>query len=140
MRGDVPGCCVGDVCQAGDTDEACGAKGAACASCGLKACKAGACAPVVVLFGGENTEYALASTETWTYDGDAWKKRITASPTPRAGGGMATLGDAMFFGFGSNPTLAADPFRDLWKWDGRRWTSVFTNGLDPSLPPPREDP
>lgn len=46
------GCCVGSACQPGTTDDACGLSGAACKECGSRTCKAGACAPTVVLFGG----------------------------------------------------------------------------------------
>ena len=133
------GCCVGDLCKAGDVDEACGTSGGACTACGAKTCKAGACVPAVVLFGGTSDDASVLPAETWTWDGDSWKQRLTAGPPARSGGAMAALGSDVFVGYGYDP-LQAGPLNDWWKWDGHRWSSVFASSRDATVPSGRENP
>jgi hypothetical protein len=79
---------------------------------------------VVVAFGGRP-----ANSETWVYDGVEWRRASTVGPGPREHLAMAyaaNLAKVLLFGGFNGKDEAA--LRDLWEWDGRRWSLVDSNG------------
>jgi hypothetical protein len=78
---------------------------------------------------------AMASNDTWTWDGTTWtKQQPAANPPPRADASMAydTLRGVVVL-FGGNTANGAQ-LDDTWTWDGRTWTKH-----DPVRRPPARD-
>ena len=82
---------------------------------------------------GGSANSALASNDTWTWDGTTWTKQQPAvTPPPRANARMAydaVRGVVVLFG-GNNAD--GDPLGDTWTWDGHNWTKHATVPAPPA--------
>jgi hypothetical protein len=81
---------------------------------------------VVIAFGGRPI-----NGETWAFDGRDWRLVTAEGPGPRDHHAMTyapSLGKILMFG-GFNPSVTG-AFRDLWEWDGVRWTRAHADGPD----------
>ena len=78
----------------------------------------------VVLFGGLDPAGQLLNNDTWEWDGSAWTRIPSASPTPERRAGLAMTFDpgarrvVMHGGLG-----AAGVLGDTWEWDGATWVA-----------------
>ena len=81
---------------------------------------------VTVLFGGQNSSWALVG-DTWEWDGVAWTHRTTATaPSPRAVHAMAydmARGRVVLFG-GAAGTGSGTDNDETWEWNGVTWTQM----------------
>jgi hypothetical protein len=80
----------------------------------------------LVLFGGNFGTGAPPPTDTWTYDGAAWKKASSAlSPPARTYAPMVYDPDRrvmVLFGGEGLSQGQSGPLNDTWTWDGTSWT------------------
>lgn len=88
----------------------------------------------VVVFSGwvANQPSSATLSDTWEWDGTAWKQRGDTGPAPRSGHAMAGIGEAVIlFGGGAahDPNFAA--LQDTWEWDGKRWRQRQDMGPQP---------
>jgi hypothetical protein len=83
---------------------------------------------VIVIFGGNpGNGQTPVPADTWTYDGNNWKKALPKqSPPARYAASMAYDPDhklvVLFGGQGLNAGQSG-PLDDTWTWDGSNWTS-----------------
>ena len=83
----------------------------------------------IVSFGGRG-----AGGETWEWDGRTWTRVHTSGPPARDHHAIAydaKRGRVVVFGGSSQPG-GTSYFRDLWAWDGSRWTLL---GADENISP-----
>lgn len=91
----------------------------------------------VTLFGG--SDQGSVRGDTWGWDGHRWRVLATSGPPPRTFPVMAydTAAERVLL-FGGNRVLfgtdraAATLLRDLWAWDGQRWTKLSDGANGPS--------
>jgi hypothetical protein len=80
----------------------------------------------LVLFGGNSGTGAPPPTDTWTYDGAAWKKVSPAlSPPARSDAPMVYDADRqvmVLFGGEGLSQGQSGALNDTWTWDGSSWT------------------
>jgi hypothetical protein len=83
----------------------------------------------IVSFGGRG-----AGGETWEWDGRAWTQVHASGPPARDHHAIAydSKRDRVVVFGGSSQPGGTDYFRDLWAWDGSRWTAL---GADPNISP-----
>ncbi|HSO32847.1 MAG TPA: kelch repeat-containing protein, partial [Labilithrix sp.] len=85
--------------------------------------------PSVVLFGGLSTESAGSSavyaSDTWAWDGKAWRGLGVPGPAGRAGAAIAAIGGklVLFGGYSLQGRLT-----DTWSWDGASWLPLSVTG------------
>jgi hypothetical protein len=87
----------------------------------------------VVLFGGDPGN-GNALGDTWSWDGSNWTQTSNFGANPRMRAAMVStdVQIAMFGGLDStNPALAPTAFREIWVFDGKRWT--HHQDMGPSL-------
>jgi hypothetical protein len=81
---------------------------------------------VTVLFGGQNSSWALVA-DTWEWDGVVWTQRSTATaPSPRAVHAMAydtARGRVVLFGGAAGSGSGTDN-DETWEWDGVTWMQM----------------
>lgn len=90
-----------------------------------------------VLFGGLTTfTPATVASDTWEWDGTAWKQVATSGPPGRqiAGGGFdAQRGVVVLYGGSGTDHFAT--MTDTWEWDGTSWTKRATSAAGPQQVP-----
>jgi hypothetical protein len=91
----------------------------------------------VTLFGGADERSVRG--DTWGWEGERWRLLASDGPPPRTFPVMAyDRAQARILLFGGNKVLfGTDPtadtlLRDLWAWDGRRWTELRGGAGSPS--------
>jgi len=93
---------------------------------------------VTVLFGGQrgsNDGNELLG-DTWTWDGDTWRRGPATGPTPRPRTNHRMVYDRdreVVILFGGNADSAGSGLDDTWEWDGSRWTRLSTTGPSPRM-------
>lgn len=81
---------------------------------------------VCVSFGG------VGSTDTWTWNGQAWTRLVTAAPSRRLVTAMAYDSDrAVCVLYGGYGWGTATPLDDTWEWNGQTWTQRQVSGPGP---------
>jgi hypothetical protein len=93
---------------------------------------------VVVLFGGlsSTASTSIYENSTWEWNGTSWRNVTPISGNPPARFWPRVVYDpsrkrvVMFagvtnFNTSSNPSFAAQPFRDIWEWDGAAWSRIW---------------
>lgn len=93
----------------------------------------------VLLFGGHaiDTQGITTHSDTWTWDGLAWKEIQTQGPSPRDGADaiFSRHSNAIFLFGGAEIDSDVTLLNDTWLWDGNQWNQVKTEG-----PPARVHP
>jgi len=91
----------------------------------------------VVLFGGVSAPSGPNETQTffndtWTWDGERWRKAAEGGPPGRYAHGMVFDERAgvvlLYSGAGAHRDV---PLSDMWQWDGARWTEIRLTGPTP---------
>jgi subtilisin family serine protease len=93
----------------------------------------------VVLFGGASCDVTCVATdETWTFDGNTWKKETPAeSPPPRYAHSMAYDSEAKrVVMYGGCIVSCPANANDTWTWNGTNWTQLDI--LPTDAPSPRD--
>jgi hypothetical protein len=91
----------------------------------------------VVLFGGVSAPGGANQTQTflgdtWTWEGERWRKAADDGPRGRYAHGMTfdeRAGVVLLYGGAAAHRDA--PLSDMWKWDGTRWTEIVLTGPTP---------
>jgi hypothetical protein len=80
----------------------------------------------VLLFGGVNAG-GRSLGDTWTWDGERWRRLATVGPSPRKWPTMVYhegRGRVMLFGGRVGNGTSTYSATDTWEWDGARWVEV----------------
>ena len=128
------GCCSANRCLPGTDRSACGADGLLCKACPLGECANGTCLvgseTEITLFGGSGARGFVG--DTWTWDGNAWRKQPVTGPSPRYGPAMALLrGKNVLFGGAGYVDGSFMAFDQTYEWDGTSWTVRNVPGPSP---------
>jgi len=91
----------------------------------------------VVLFGGVSAPPAPNQPQTflgdtWIWAGSAWRQAASGGPPGRYAHGMVfdeRAGVVLLYGGAAAHRNA--PLRDMWQWDGERWTEIRLTGQTP---------
>jgi len=84
-----------------------------------------------VAFGGSRS--ALASNDTWTWDGRQWTEMAPATRPPPRALAASTFDTARGLGLVYGGTASGGLLRDLWGWDGANWTLLAATGPPPVM-------
>jgi hypothetical protein len=91
----------------------------------------------VVLFGGVSAQPGPNQpqtflNDTWTWDGQQWRKAAEGGPRGRYAHGMVFEERAGVVLLYSGAAAHRDaPLTDMWQWDGTRWTEIRLSGPTP---------
>jgi hypothetical protein len=90
----------------------------------------------VVLFGGVGAPDAQDNQtffgDTWIWNGKAWRQVKGEGPRGRYAHGMAYDDKAgVVLVYGGSSAHRNGALRDLWRWDGARWTEIAQGGVTP---------
>jgi hypothetical protein len=69
----------------------------------------------------------MGLSDTWTWDGSAWKELDVAGPSKRLDAVLAPF-DGKLVLFGGSDAVGGSILADTWTWDGAAWTKVSTSG------------
>jgi hypothetical protein len=86
---------------------------------------------VLVLYGGVTREQNYS--DTWEWDGKAWKRFTVEGPGLREAAGMtydSKRDRIVLFGGSQNGRM----MNDTWEWDGTSWINVSSEGPSPRFP------
>ena len=91
----------------------------------------------VVLFGGVSApsgpnQSQTFLNDTWTWDGERWRRAAEGGPAGRYAHGMVfdeRAGVVLLYGGAAAHSGA--PLSDMWRWDGEHWTEIRLTGPTP---------